>query len=273
MSERSKTVDEALRLLRNVATDGAGSATDLGRRLGINRTSAHRLLNTLNDHGLVRRDADGQWQLGITLLELAAHVEDDMRRVARPLLEELAQRFGETVVLSVPDGNDVVAVDQALGAQHPLRIHYRQGMRHLQTRGAHGRAVLAYADDEHIQRVLEADAKSEDVLERLEQVRRRGYAASHDELQSGASGVAVPVGGRTGGVIASLGVVAPVGRLPDEAEVAEVLRRAAARIVEALDHVATDQRSPGGGSDQPTDGTEQPHLAQTAGRREERERS
>lgn len=234
MTERSKTVDDALRVLASLATHGPGSATELGRRLDLNRTSAYRLLNTLTDHALVRRGPDGEWQLGIALLELASHVEDDIRRASRPVLEELAHRFGETVVLSIPDGNDVVAVDQALGDHRPLRVDYRQGTRHLQSQGAHGRAVLAYASEEHIQRVLDAEPDSDGVRDRLADVRRRGYAYSHDELQSGASGVAVPIRTPEGRTIASLGVVAPVARFPDEAGAADELKQAAARIAKTL---------------------------------------
>ena len=236
MSERSKTVDQALALLRELSAGGPGSASQLATRLTVNRTSTYRLLTSLEDAGFVRRDADGDWQLGLALLDLAGDVEADVRRVARPVLDDLAHAIGETVVLSVPDGEDVVAVEQSIGERHPVRIDYRAGFRHRQTRAAHGRAYLAFCDTEHVRRTIAAEPEPERAQQLLDETRAAGFASSHDELQLGASGCAVPVWGEGGRVVAALGVVAPVGRLPEPRDLVPILRDGAARITEGLRH-------------------------------------
>lgn len=243
MAERSKTVDQALVLLLSLSEHGPDTVSGLARRTGVNRTVAHRLLATLGDRGMVRRTGSGSWRLGLALLDLATRIEADLRRVSRPVLDGLADQFGETVVLSIPDGDDLVAIDQALGERHPVRVAYRPGARHPLTRGAHGRAVLAFSEDAAITRALERepDADAKRITTLLEQTRRLGYAVSHDELQYGASGLAVPVRGGTGTVIASLGMVAPVGRLPAEGRLSAAMLGAAATIARELDHETTSR--------------------------------
>ncbi|MBA2529720.1 MAG: helix-turn-helix domain-containing protein [Euzebyales bacterium] len=234
MVEQSKTVGHAISVLLSLAEDGPGTVTEVARRCRLNRTVAHRLLATLDGRRMVRRSGDGVWRLGLGLLGLASRVESDVRRAARPVLEDLATRFGETAVLSLADGDEVVAVEQALGERHPVRVQYRPGNRHPQTRGAHGRAVLAFAESEHVERLLAGEPAAADIRGLLELTRRNGYAESHDELQFGASGLAAPVRDTSGRVIASLGMVAPVNRLPDTAVLAPAMLQAAAAVVERL---------------------------------------
>jgi IclR family pca regulon transcriptional regulator len=235
MAELSKTVDQSLAVLLSLSAEGPASASELARRIGVNRTVCHRLLATLERRRFARRAADGTWRLGVTLLELADRVGDDVRVAARPVLDELAQGFGETVVLSVPDGLDVVAIDRALGDRHPVRVDYHPGRRHPQTRGAHGRAVLAFAEEDRVAQALADDERADEIRTLLAETRTRGYAISHDELQLGAAGLAAPVCDRRGVVIASLGMVAPAGRLPAEEVVAPELVGGARRIAEHLD--------------------------------------
>lgn len=227
--EGSKTVDGAVLALRALSLGGAVTATELADRAGVNRTALYRLLVSLSAGHLVRRGADGRWRLGVGLLELAAQVERDLRLAARPLLEELAEEFGETSVISVPDGRDVVALDQAVGERHPVRVDYRPGFRHSQHLAAHGRALLAYAPEEVVACVVDELDDPDGLRDALARIRDVGHATTHDELQLGASGSAVPVFA-AGVVVASLGVIAPTGRLPSEERLVASLRDAAARL-------------------------------------------
>lgn len=187
--ETSRTVDRALVLLRAVSEHAPASSAELARRTGLNRTVVHRLLTTFAAHGFVRRDAGG-YTLGTALVELGGRVQARLRERARPALESLAARFGETAVLTVPDGQDAVAIDQVLGGEHPLRVQYAPGFRHPLTMGAHGRAIM-----------------------------EGRWAVSHGELQLGASGLAAPVFDARGIAVASVGIVAPSNRFPDPDEV------------------------------------------------------
>lgn len=229
MAETSKTVDQALVMLKTIASGGTGSTSELARRTGLNRTVAYRLLATLDRHGFVRRHGD-RWELGIALLGLGQRVEPELRQVARSFLAQLVEHAGETAVLSVPDGDQAVALDQVLATGHVVRVEYPPGFRHSLALGAHGRAILAHSEPSLVERVLAVADDPAALGGELEAVRARGYATSHDELRSGAWGLAVPVLGADDRVMGSIGVVAPVSRLPDEARLARVALAAAAAL-------------------------------------------
>lgn len=217
--ETSQTVDRALVLLEVLAEHGPLTSAGLARRTGLNRTVVTRLLATLERRGYVRRGPDGH-VLGAALAVLGSRAEAGVRDRARPALEALADRFGETAVLAVAEGGEAVAVDQVLGRAHPLRVEYRPGLRHPLTRGAHGRAILAFADPAVRDAALAADPDPDRLAALLGDTRARGWAYSRDELQSGTSGLAVPLFDARGRAVASLGIVAPVARFPDPATVA-----------------------------------------------------
>ena len=232
-AERLKTVAQAGHLLWTIARLGPGTTTHLAARAELNRTVTHRLLATLLDGGLVRRE-QRNWHLGLAVLELATHVAADVRRAGRPFLDELAARSGETAILSLRDGDEAVAVAQSVGEMHPLRVAYRPGTRHPLTQGAHGQVMLAFLTPESLRHIEDAGIDLADYAATLDRIRTRGFAYTHDELESGASGYAVPVFDRGGTVIASVGVVAPASRLRAVEELVPHLHHAAAGISRRL---------------------------------------
>jgi IclR family transcriptional regulator, KDG regulon repressor len=164
----------------------------------------------------------------MALVELGSRVEVGVRERARPVLKRLARELGETAVLSVVDGGEAVALDQAFGGRHMVQVRYQPGFRHPLAVGAHGRAILAFAEAAMVQDALAAAADAAALRQALALTRERGWAYSHDELQLGASGLAVPLFDEHGHAIASVGIVAPVSRFPDTAEVAAVTLKAVA---------------------------------------------
>src|SRR5690606_8311043 len=92
-------------------SDGPRGVSELGRELGMTRSNAHRLLQTLSALGYVRHDpALGQYEATLRLFELGSAVVSrrDIRTVSQPLMQELRQRVDENVILSVRDGCEIV---------------------------------------------------------------------------------------------------------------------------------------------------------------------
>lgn len=127
-------LDKAMDLLRVVATDRLRPA-DLAERTGMSRATAHRLASGLEAHGLLRRDADGRYALGLALVGLgrAAVEAHPLALAAVPVLEELQRTTGESAQLYVEDSGRrlcVAAVDSAqelrtivgVGARLPLDV-------------------------------------------------------------------------------------------------------------------------------------------------------
>jgi DNA-binding IclR family transcriptional regulator len=211
--ETSKTAAQALDLLLAIADRGPMTPTDIARVTNLNRTVVHRLLATLHSRGFVRRSGD-LYEPGAVLARFAEVIEPELRRVARPVMHRLGAVTGETVVLSVPDDGSAVAVEQVVGTGHPVRVEYELGSRRPLVLGASGRAILAFLDAPLIERAIGSATDVALVSRQLEEVRRLGYAVSHDELRQGVHGVAAPVLG-AGHAVASLSVLTPAGRAGD----------------------------------------------------------
>jgi DNA-binding IclR family transcriptional regulator len=205
VAEQSKTVDAALRLLTLLAEAGdQPTAAGLARTLGVSRTAVARMLATLERHGLARR-IDRGWAPGLGLLALAAGIEPRLRSLARVELEDLADRFGETAVLTVREGDEAVAVDQVVGGGGVVQIHYRIGSRHPVVVAASGRALLPNGET-------------------------GGAVFSEGEIEPGVRGAAAPIVDDGGRPIASVALVAPSHRFPPEADAADAVCAAAKRI-------------------------------------------
>ena len=223
MPEISQTADQTLGVLECVAAHGPITPTELAKRLTMHRPAVHRALATLHARGFVRRIAAG-YLPGVTCVSIAERVEAALLAAARPVLAMLAERHGETFILTIPDGNDAVLAAQAVGVDHFVRIQFSPGFRHPLRAGASGRAILAFSESR--------DQVSKALAVELAKIRRQGYAVSHDELSANVHGVSVPIM-RDREVVASLGVVMPSARAAEAAARARMLKTAAQGLVKA----------------------------------------
>ena len=206
-AETSQTLDRGIRVMMALAGAPQGlSVTALAEAVGINRTVVYRLVSTLEQHALIRRDGQGRLHLGLGVLHLATAVQPVLRDVALPVLRQLAERVGCTAHLTVAEGDEALALAVIEPSWTDFHVSYRVGARHPLTRGAAGKAILALRDPEG-----------------------PPYVATVGELEPGARGLAAPVRG-VEGLEASVGVVTladlDVNRLgPIVAEAADLLSR------------------------------------------------
>ncbi|QXJ21128.1 IclR family transcriptional regulator [Actinomadura graeca] len=214
MTEIAQTADHALRILEELGEAGPLGPTELAQRLGLNRTVVHRLLKTLAARGFVSRQ-DNLYRPGPALARLAETIQPDLRAVAGPVMDRVAEASGETVVLHSLDGHEAVVLDQAVATRHVVQVSHRIGARHPLTVGASGRAILAFLPADAVARILKAEEEPAPVEKSLATVRRRGYAQSHDELQLGVHGIAVPLRAADGTAFASLAILVPTSRTHD----------------------------------------------------------
>jgi DNA-binding IclR family transcriptional regulator len=231
--EISKTADQALAALTELCESGPMTAAELSRAMGLNRTIVHRLLTTLHRRGFVVRQ-NGLYVPGAVLVRMAGRVQPELRAAAADVMASLAADRGETVVMHVVDGNDAVVLEQVVGTRHVVRVEHRIGSRHPLTKGASGRALLAFMEPSAIARVTRQEQDASGLLQQLATVRELGYALSHDELQQGVYGVAVPVRDQQGVAVSSLAVLIPSTRAAGIAEQLPALRSAAERISASL---------------------------------------
>lgn len=202
-------LDKAVHILRVV---GAGPVrpADLSVRTGISRATAHRLAAGLETHGLLRRDTDGRYALGLALIGLGRSAAEAFPLVlaARPSLEALQRATGESTQLYVEDAGERLCVASVDSAQE-LRTIVSVGTRLPLGVGSAGRILAGHAG-------------------------RDGWVASVAERAPGVASVsaAVRIDGRT---VAAVSVSGPIERLtkrpgsafgPDVVVAAEKIERA-----------------------------------------------
>ena len=203
-------LDKAVAILRCVA-EGPVRPGDLQERTGISRATAHRLAQGLEVHGLLRRDRDGAFTLGLGLITLgrAAAEAFPLALAARPALEALQQATGESAQLYVEDAGGRLCV-AAVDSTHELRTIVSVGTRLPLGVGSAGRVLAG-------------------------EVGRDGWVASVAERAPGVASVSAPVhqGGR---VVAAVSVSGPVDRTTKRpgARFGTDVVTAAARIEAAL---------------------------------------
>jgi IclR family KDG regulon transcriptional repressor len=211
VAEISKTADTCLAVLVTLREQGPMTAPALARTLSLNRTVLHRLLTTLQQRSFVIRTA-GTYALGPTLVRLAEGVQPRLRMAATPAMTDLARETGETVVLHIAEDTDAVVLHQVLGTSHVVRVEHQIGSRHALTRGASGRAILAFLPPQAVEGLVPGGEAGEVLRRQLEGVRQLGYAVSHDELQLGVAGLAVPVHDASESPVGSIAILVPSGR-------------------------------------------------------------
>jgi DNA-binding IclR family transcriptional regulator len=183
--EGNQTLARGLRVLLAIADSKHGlTIQQVGELLGVHRSIAYRLLQTLADFGLAARSRDGRYIPGARLATLAEAYLPTLRDVARPVMQSLADRLQSTVSLFVEQGAEAVAIALVEPTTASHHIAFMPGMRTPLTLGAAAYAILA------------SGPATPDEPAPVAVARERGYARSHGEIEAGAYGVAawIPMG-------------------------------------------------------------------------------
>ncbi|TMF71498.1 MAG: IclR family transcriptional regulator, partial [Chloroflexi bacterium] len=230
-----RSVDRAVAILDLLAVEGWRTGAEVARELGVHRSTALRLLATLDRHGLVERDArTAKYRLGRRVAQLASSVrgEVDLRQVARPVCEALARELGETVTLDVLDGGEIVPVEQATGSTSVMSVNWL-GTRSPVHCTASGKVILAFGPPALRSAVLSRplERRTEHTITdpaeldaQLREVRDAGFARTFEELELGLNAVAAPVRTAGGDVVAALDISGAAHRLPASGPAALVSR-------------------------------------------------
>ncbi|PPK94579.1 DNA-binding IclR family transcriptional regulator [Kineococcus xinjiangensis] len=226
----SQTLSRGLQVLELLAAaGGALSVDDVAAGLGLHRSIAYRLVRTLEAHRLVERDAAGRYRPGVGLAVLSRSVLPDLRTAAEPVLEAVAADLGVTAFLVVARGEECVTLASVEPRRAGASLAQRPGTVHPLDRGAPGLALLA----------ARPGAAGGPRAGEIAEVRRRGWATSHDEVIPGLRAVAVPVPAHLEEPCA-LAVVYIDGAALDEGRLGARLAAAAGGLAAAMG------RAPGG---------------------------
>lgn len=242
-----QSVDRALTILEVLARMGEVGVTEIAAELDVHKSTAFRLVSTLEAHGLVEQPSGrGKYRLGMGVLRLAGATTArlDVVQEARPLCLQLAADTGETVNLAVLSERSALYLDQVAGSSSALQSHNWVGQHIPLHATSNGKILLSGLDQSRLDEMLGAMpaytgltiTRRSELRTELDRVREQGYAVAVDELEVGLTAAAAPIRNARGDVIASMSVSGPTLRLQGGRvdEVVELLVVAAREVSHRL---------------------------------------
>ena len=224
------SVDSALSILNLFFEHEELGATEVGKLIGVSRSTAFRFMVTLERRGYVTKTASGKYRLGLNLFSLGMLAYNRMELVSlvHPYLVELAAESGETSHIAImSDGLHVVFIDRALGTS-ALKMDTAIGYTQLAHCTATGKAILAHQSEQTLNQYLRRvtfpriapgsipDART--LLRRLDEVRRQGYASDDEEAEVGLTCYGMPLHDATGRAYAAISISGPTTRMTQRRE-------------------------------------------------------
>jgi IclR family KDG regulon transcriptional repressor len=245
-ASRLSSVGAALRLLKEFsAQEPELGITSLAQRLGLAKSTVHRLASTLVAEGFLEQNpASERYRLGLSLFALGTLVRRrmDVSREALPFLHELRDRTGESVHLAVLERSEIMYLFN-LESQQAIGIRSYLGLRKPAFCTSEGRALLAFSAPAVVSRIVKkgltpltpkTTTEPAQLHELLAQVKAKGYAVDDGESEEGMRGLAAPVWDASGAVIAAVGLAGPVSRLSKKS-----LRSLTPWVVDAAHGIST----------------------------------
>ncbi|MGH2372861.1 MAG: IclR family transcriptional regulator [bacterium] len=253
-------VDRALTVLELVRDGGRPlSLLEISRQLGIVKSSAFRLLRTLERRGYVERaDGDGHYSLGSNSLRFgrATIPHRPLSELALPHMRRLLDRFGETLNLGVLRDGEVLYLEM-LESPHSFRMAAKLGSQSPVHCSALGKALAAHLGDEDVDQIIRKRGlpalTSRTITSgaawkrELARTRSRGYSEDNGETEPGASCIGAPLFGADGGVVGAISLSGPASRVRAlKARAVPALVEACGAISRALGHSVSAVQRRGG---------------------------
>ena len=223
-----QVIDRAARLLRAIADYREPvSLKILAADTDLHPSTAFRILGALSGNGLVERDAASRYVLGKKLAQLAQRVPHgtDLREEALPVMQALRDQIGETVNLTVREGDEVIYIERAT-PQRMMRVEQVIGSRAPLHVTAVGKLMLAELGDTFLKSYAKRTGLKAYTRHTLSSVKRlaqavhqgqkNGFAYDDEEAEEGVGCIGVLIYGSSGTVVAGLSISAPIERRRDK---------------------------------------------------------
>jgi len=220
-----QSLERAFAILDEVARRPAG-VTDIAGRVQLPKSTVARLLSSLEDVRAVERFDGARWRIGpgVLALSAAASPERSLASIARPWLVHLVAELGEDAGLGLPDGNEILYVDQ-VESDNPVQVRDWTGTRAPMHSVPSGLVLLAEWPEDALDAYLAGELAAltrrtvtdpDRLRTRLVEVREAGYAWGLEEFAEGIDSIAAPIRDARAKAIAAIHVHGPAYRFPPE---------------------------------------------------------
>ena len=228
LSDSVRTVERACDILLCFSRQTPElTLTQISERTGLNKSTAHRLLATLEKKRFIDRNpVTGAYRLGIYLFQMAYLTVEyhDLRRLAGPFLKRLCEQHRETITLAELDGADLIYLDVIESPQR-VKLAAATGQRLPAFCTASGKAILAFSPNRLVESIMDSGmpqytpstlTSPEALQADLALTRERGFAISEQEFEEGINAVAAPILNNSNQARASIAIAGPSYRLTRE---------------------------------------------------------
>lgn len=217
MQSKNKTVMRSMEILNLFIRHAKLSFNEIVEYSGIPKTSAYRMVQTLEEMDLLDKDTNGHYSLGVLFLRFGHLVSErmDIRQLAMPAMEKLHKELGEAINLIIRDRDEAVYIEKIQSIQ-PVRLYTMIGRRTPLYAGACARVILSFLPaqerEEYLKRVeLIPFAKGtistiEELRHSISQARNIGYTISYSELEDFTAAIAFPILDYKGDIIAGISI-------------------------------------------------------------------
>jgi DNA-binding IclR family transcriptional regulator len=195
----------------------------LAAETGLHSSTAFRILDSMISNGFVERDASGKYQLGRKLLRLGSRVraQSDVRQIAQPIMSRLRDQLGESINLTIREGDEVVYIEKAT-PNRMMHVQQLVGSRAPLHVTAVGKLMLALSGDDECRSYaartnLPAYTRNtinslSKLLSEAGKLREQGYAFDDEEAEIGVGCIGTLIYDASGNIVAGLSVSAPIER-------------------------------------------------------------
>jgi DNA-binding IclR family transcriptional regulator len=249
-----KSVEKIIAILNILNETPNLGVTKIAEMIEVNKSSAYRLLSTLEMHDFVQRNPETKkYKLGLVFLKYYSNIISDLSltHVARPSLEKLVADTGESAHLCVLSKNNTAIFIDNISGPGKINVNVRVGSEEEFYCSAVGKNLVAFMPTEKLNKLVDSvefkqhtirTVTSKNVLlEQLERIRQQGYAMDDEEIFTGVRCVAAPIRDYKGNVVASLGISGSAARIEinNIGEYAQAVIAAAREISEKLGYSPT----------------------------------
>lgn len=253
----TQTLVKGLRVLECVASaDKPLTAIEVAERCGFSRSTAYRLLITMEELNYVVRENESSFKIGssVFLLSKKGINRDELPSIARPYLKKLSEKTGETALISTLVGSEVVSIAR-VESKKSVRIGSKVGSVFPIYCTATGKTILAYADEEKqdeivskidfLPRTKNTITDKNEFKQHLKQVRLQGYAVDDRESDEEVMCMSVPVFDVRSEVVAAIGFSGVAFRVQefDQVEIVKFMKQIANDLSRELGYVPGKRES------------------------------
>lgn len=228
---------------------------EVAEKLKMAKSSTHDLMSSLAKLGFLNKTEANRYRLGWRLVTLSEILlaTTELRKEARPVMEDLAARYQETIHLAVLDDTQAVYVDKLEGRQ-AVRVELTSlGARLYAHCSSLGKVLLAYSSEEEVKRIVQTAGlprftpntitDEDDLLQTLAKIRKQGYAYDLEEILPDLCCVGAPIYNHTGQVVAAISMSVPAYRFKrSQTEFRDGVIRAAKAISKRLGYYGSPQK-------------------------------